>query len=79
MQNVPVIIFVGFRDKNERVSYTPKYWEFGGRTLNDLHLKFTANGNNNLSDQFKIDVLPTTIQWGEEKIASFNRDRHGYP
>lgn len=41
--------------------------DFGGRTLNDLHLKFTATGNNNLSDQFKIDVLATIIQWGGEK------------
>ncbi len=33
----------------------------GERTLNNLHLKFTATGNNNLSDQFRIDVLPSTI------------------
>lgn len=31
------------------------------RTLNDLHLQFTATGNNNLSDQFRLDALPTIV------------------
>lgn len=70
-----VTVVGGVCDKNKRVYLTSAKIKCGERTLNDLHRKFTATGNNNLLDQFKIDVLGTTaIHW--EKIASFARDHH---